>query len=110
MRRRWLVTSGTAAVLTLVLSTGPQPHAQDSPIFAAMQDELKRSMAELRLPGEPPPYYIAYEIDETSSTRAVAQLGGLVDNSSGHTRSLRVEVRVGDYAFDSSRFIAQGLG
>jgi predicted Zn-dependent protease len=116
MRMRSLVTSGPA-VLTLalsllfvfLLSPAPRPHAQDSPIFAAMQDELKRSMAELRLPGEPAPYYIGYEIDDTSSMRAVAELGGLVDDSSSRSRSLRVEVRVGDYAFDSSRFIAQGL-
>src|SRR5947209_11627796 len=109
MRMRWLAAFGSAALLTVILSNSARPYAQDSPIFAAMQDELKRSMAELRLPGEPPPYYISYEIDENASTRAVAQLGGLVDNSSAHGRSLRVEVRVGDYGFDSSRFIAQGL-
>jgi predicted Zn-dependent protease len=108
--RRLVLTAGAALALTLVVSPSPAPRAQDSPIFAAMQDELKRSMAELRLPGEPAPYYIAYEINETSTMRAVARLGGLVDESSTRGRSLRVEVRVGDYTFDSSRFITQDRG
>ena len=110
MRARPIVTAALAAILTLVLSPAPSPRAQDSPIFRAMQDEMKRSMAELRLPGEPAPYYIAYEISETTTMRAVATLGGLVDESTSRGRSLRVEVRVGDYAFDSSRFITQDRG
>ncbi|MGB7219505.1 MAG: metallopeptidase TldD-related protein [Vicinamibacterales bacterium] len=110
MRARPIATAALATVLTLVLSPAPGPQAQDSPIFRAMQDEMKRSMAELRLPGEPPPYYIAYEISETTTMRAVARLGGLVDESNTRGRSLRVEVRVGDYAFDSSRFITQDRG
>ena len=36
--------------------------------MAAMRDELKRSMAELRLKDEPAPYYIDYEIDDVSTT------------------------------------------
>ena len=36
--------------------------AQESPTVSAMQDEMKRSMAQLRMKGEAAPYYIAYEV------------------------------------------------
>jgi predicted Zn-dependent protease len=37
----------------------------------------------------------------------VARLGGLLDDSVGRSRTLQVDVRVGDYTFDSSRFVVQ---
>ena len=105
-----LAATIVTAILTVVLAPMPAPHAQDSPLLAAMQDEMKRSMAELRLKGEPAPYYIEYEIDDVASMRAIARLGGVVDDLSSHGRTLRVQVRVGDYAFDSSRFLTQNNG
>ena len=38
------------------------------------------------------------------------RLGAIVENPPRRTRTLRVEVRVGDYTFDSSRFVVQGFG
>src|SRR5688572_13647201 len=38
------------------------------------------------------------------------RLGSIVENPPRRTRTLRVEVRVGDYTFDSSRFVMQGFG
>jgi hypothetical protein len=88
----------------------PAPHAQESPIIAAMRDELKRSMEQLRLKDEPSPYYIDYEIDDIATTRVIARLGSLLDDTSTRSRTLYVDVRVGDYTFDSSRFVVQGRG
>ena len=84
--------------------------AQDSPTLAAMQDEMKRSMAELRMKGEAPPYYIAYEVLDRTVSDVSGRLGSLVENPPRRARTLRVEVRVGDYTFDSSRFVVQGFG
>jgi hypothetical protein len=75
-----------------------------------MRDELKRAMADLRLKDEPAPYYIDYEIDDVSTTRVIARLGALLDDTVSRSRTLYVDVRVGDYAFDSSRFVIQGRG
>jgi predicted Zn-dependent protease len=75
-----------------------------------MRDELKRSMAELRMKGEAPPYYISYEVLDRTMTDVSGRLGAIVENPPRHTRTLRVEVRVGDYTFDSSRFVVQGFG
>ena len=75
-----------------------------------MQDEMKRSMAELRMKGEAAPYYIAYEVLDRTMADVSGRLGAIVENPPRRTRTLRVEVRVGDYTFDSSRFVVQGFG
>ena len=89
-----------------ILPAPPKKSSHESPLLAAMQDELKRSMADLRMTDQPAPYYIAYEIDDTSTSRVLARLGALVDDTTTRGRMLRVDVRVGDYTFDSSRFIS----
>jgi hypothetical protein len=76
----------------------------------AMADELARSMASLKLPDQPPPYYIEYEVQDRASTRITARLGALVEDLAGHSRVLRVGVRVGGYDFDSSLFNAPATG
>lgn len=78
--------------------------------MAAMQDEMKRSMAELRMKGEAAPYYIAYEVLDRTMSDVSGRLGAIVENPPRRTRTLRVEVRVGSYTFDSSRFVVQGFG
>jgi hypothetical protein len=84
--------------------------AAESPLTLAMRDELKRSMSDLRLKDQPSPYYIEYEIEDRAVTRVTARLGTILDDLSSRSRSLRVEVRVGDYNFDSSLFNAPGRG
>jgi predicted Zn-dependent protease len=100
------VVVSTVAALLLVQN----PRAQDSPTLAAMRDEMQRSMAELRMKGEAPPYYIAYEVLDRTISDVSGRLGAIVDNPPRRARTLRVEVRVGDYTFDSSRFVVQGFG
>ena len=104
---RLLITATTTFVLTVAALT---PRAQDSPILSAMSDELARSMKELRLRDQPDPYYIEYEVWDRVQTRVTARLGALVDDLKARTRTLRVNVRVGSYDFDSSLFNAPGMG
>ena len=103
-------TLAVAAVLVLILPLAQPPQAQDSPIFTAMQDEMARSMRDLRLADQPSPYYIEYEVRDRAATRVTARLGALVEDLNLHNRTLRVAVRVGDYAFDSSLFNAPIAG
>jgi len=86
------------------------PRAQDTPIMAAMADELARSMKELRLKDQPAPYYIEYEVWDRAQTRVTGRLGALTEDLNGRGRTLRVGVRVGSYDFDSSLFNAPGVG
>ena len=82
----------------------------DSPVLGALKGELARSIADLKMSGEPGPYYIAYTVTDATETAARAMLGALVENRTSRARVFRSDVRVGDYAFDSSRFITGGLG
>jgi hypothetical protein len=95
-------------VICALAMTGPSWGAQDDPVIAALQDELQRSMSTLRLEGQPAPYYIAYQLDDISSRALTARLGEIANDNPGHSRVLSVEVRVGDYDFDSSRFNSPG--
>jgi predicted Zn-dependent protease len=99
----------TCALVILVI-LGVNAPAQEAPTVAAMRDEMARSMAELRMKGEAAPYYIAYEVLDRTISDYSGRLGALVENPPRRTRTLRVEVRVGDYNFDSSRFVVQGFG
>ena len=101
-----------SAVVSAAFLCAPdrQLSAQDSPTLAAMHDEMQRSMAELRMKGEPAPYYIAYEVLDRTLSDVSGRLGAIIENRPRRSRTLRVEVRVGDYAFDSSRFVLQGFG
>ncbi len=102
---------GALAVASCLLATGTHPAAQgQSPIVTAMEAELARSMAGLRLKDEPAPYYISYEVEDRWGMRVSSQLGALLSNVAGRSRTLWVEVRVGDYTFDSSRFVTQTRG
>jgi predicted Zn-dependent protease len=104
--RTCLVAFGAMAILLT-----QSPFAQDSPLVAAMKDELARSMSGLRIKDEPPPYYIQYHVDETVTMRAAGRLGAVeVDEPASRLRTVSVEVRVGDYQFDSSRFVTQSRG
>src|SRR4029450_4427690 len=97
-------------LVCVVLLLGGRAPAQESPTMTALKDEMARSMAELRMKGEAPPYYIAYEVLDRTIADYSGRLGALVENVPRPTRTLRVEVRVGDYNFDSSRFVVQGFG
>jgi predicted Zn-dependent protease len=110
MRRAHLAAGAAAECLSLALTPTPPLGAQELPTLTAMQDELKRSIADLRLKDEPTPYYIAYEVEDVSDTNLESRLGAIVEDESRRIRALRVEVRVGDYAFDSSRFISGNRG
>jgi predicted Zn-dependent protease len=104
--------TGTAIVFAILswILVGLRVSAQPSPTMRAMQDEMQRSMAELRMKGEEPPYYIAYEVLHRTVSDVSGRLGSIVENTPRRARILRVEVRVGDYGFDSSRFAVQGFG
>lgn len=100
----------TRLVVIVLFLVSPRIRAQESPILAAMQDEMTRSMAELRIEGEAAPYYIEYEVLDRTVSDVSGRLGAIVQNPPRRTRTLRVEVRVGDYTFDSSRFVVRGIG
>lgn len=73
-----------------------------SPVLAAMQAELSRGMARLRLKGYEAPYFIAYAVRDYQQRSVGSRFGAPIDRSVGHTRQAWAEVRVGDYQFDNT--------
>src|ERR1035437_1207465 len=94
-----LALSSTALVTYAAI---PQDSAKDDPVLRAMQAELDREQAQLLLPGMQRPYFIEYRLDDFSTYEAVANYGALVREEAGHQRIVRVTVRIGSYATDSS--------
>src|SRR5262245_3181091 len=105
------ISAGTIAIVAVALLwTGLPSAQQDTPTMSAMRDELDRSMSLLRIKDQPAPYYIEYEVEDRAATRVTARLGAIAEDLTGKGRTLRVEVRVGDYNFDNSLFNAPNFG
>jgi TldD protein len=73
----------------------------NDPLLNAMKQELEREKG-LLLPGMQRPYFVEYRLDDINTYEAVANYGALTQEVSNHQRIIRVTVRIGDYAADSS--------
>lgn len=83
---------------------GKATAAGESAIMTAAEAEMKRAMAGLRLPDQPPPYLVKVEALDGNVATASASFGVLTSYDAGPYRTLRSEVRVGSYALDNSNF------
>ncbi|GMU60710.1 MAG: hypothetical protein AMXMBFR34_24730 [Myxococcaceae bacterium] len=92
----------THALLLAALLTAKPPPDPRQDLLDAMVAELGRSMSELKLKENKPPYFIAYQVKDFDSREVGARYGALFQDISFHDRKLFVDVRVGDYGFDSS--------
>ncbi len=72
------------------------------PLLDALQAELARNSAALRLDDYPNPYFVAYQLLDEEQFELGAKRGALYSDKRGRQRNLYVEVRVGDYALDNS--------
>jgi hypothetical protein len=99
---RWRIAAGITLVIAASASVA---RAQEVPLLRAMQEEMTRAMAGLRVKDQPPPYYIAYTVTDAASARMQATLGSLLMYQTQRLKVVWVEVRVGDHALDSSRFL-----
>ena len=86
----------------LLLALPAEAVAEQSELLEAMHAELERSMTVL---GEEPvpPYFISYEVTEKDTVSVSSAFGRLTNSSQRRSRSLDVDLRVGDYALDNSR-------
>ena len=71
-------------------------------MIGAMVSELDRAMGSLGDEHYPAPYYIAYAVKDQRIHVLAAKHGALLLDDTDHARDAHVDVRVGDYAFDSS--------
>ncbi|MCB9528258.1 MAG: TldD/PmbA family protein [Myxococcales bacterium] len=71
-------------------------------ILDAMRAELDRNTARLRVDEYETPYFISYRVVERDGVTIEARFGAVVTDDRELDRVAAVDVRVGDYAFDSS--------
>jgi TldD protein len=74
-------------------------------IGRALDEEIKRAMQVLTAKGDPDPYFLSYQVHELKTAEMAASLGALQYSSGDKQRLLDIELRVGDYAFDSTHQI-----
>ncbi len=91
-----------------LMSFGQGGTASDNVVIKAMNDELQRSVAELRLGNLDKPYFIQYVVHDEEEYSAEATFGALTSSDNSHRRYVQVQVRVGSYEFDNTEFVAAG--
>lgn len=89
----------TLLLLTLLAAAPEDPRR---PLLDAMAAELARSQQELHLKDDKGPYFISYQLKDFDQRELTARYGALFADNAFRERTLRVDVRVGSYAFDSS--------
>ena len=75
--------------------------AKRSPLLAAMQLELDRSLKVLSAQ-DPPAYYIGYTITDTNRVNVSGSNGALLSSDENRSRYLEVSVRTGSYDLDNT--------
>ncbi len=80
----------------------PERANQRKRLLDVMGKELNRSTAKLKIEGFDAPYYIEYRLHQNQTYAVVARFGAPIDSASDQRHTLAVDVRVGDYEFDSS--------
>lgn len=76
-----------------------------TPLTKILSSELDRNFAILKQKGDPPPYFMAYEVTETEGDALEASHGSLDGENHTHVRQLDVTVRTGDAKFDNYRVV-----
>jgi predicted Zn-dependent protease len=75
--------------------------AQEDIVLKALQDEINRNLADLRLPDHEKPFFIMYGIVDQKTYSFSASLGSLTRSSDNHNRyRSTARVLVGDYSFN----------
>ncbi len=82
----------------------------NSTLVQALRDEMQRSIRDLKLENQSPPYYLAYRVVDENRIEIKASYGGLISSNELRSRDLYVDLRVGSKQLDNSNFICQISG
>jgi len=84
--------------------------AQPPVLLDIMSGELNRNFSVLKEKGDPPPYFLSYEITEEEHQSVSASLGTVDFSGGGKSRVLDVSVRVGSPKLDNYHHVRGGRG
>jgi TldD protein len=79
------------------------------PVLRALQAELARSKAQLKMDNVGAPFYVEYRVFDVEQFEASAAFGALREQNRTRLRLLRALVRIGDYKIDSYYGSGQGV-
>jgi len=99
-----------AMLVAVAFGTGVAAAQASDVETRALHDEMQRSVKELHLDQHPQPYFIAYKIVDVEQMEARASFGALTNSATTKSRMLSVDVRIGDYNFDSSNYVNRSAG
>ncbi len=80
----WYAESTVRTLIALVL--GISYASAQAPLTRILASELDRNFTILKKKGDPPPYFMAYEVTETESDVLSASRGALVGQNHAHIR------------------------
>ncbi len=102
MKTRMALTLALLALLAPAARAGDDARGEASgELLRALQDEMARSM-KLHLPEMSAPFYIGYAVTDLENENLLSEYGGVVEHSRWRSRSLDVDLRVGDRMLGSS--------
>jgi hypothetical protein len=104
MAALFLISPGSARAQAKAAATD----AASDPVLRALQAELTRSKAQLKMENVDSPFYIEYRVFDVDQFEASAAFGALREQSRSRLRVLRAVVLLGDYKVDS--FFDRGQG
>lgn len=87
--------------LTLLLAAVTAASAQPPFLLDTLTQELNRNFSVLKQKGEPPPYFLSYEVTEMEYRGVSGTLGTIESTNDDKERVLDVTVRVGDSKLDN---------
>jgi TldD protein len=104
----FLCVLGLTALLATVAQAAPPPDTQvkKSPLLAALETELERSMKTFKAQ-EPPAYYLGYTITDTQRADVSGSNGALLNSAEARNRWLEVSVRTGSYETDDTHKVGE---
>jgi predicted Zn-dependent protease len=113
----WLASTVAAAASPSAEQAGQQrpapqaarTQAQPAPMMQTLEQELEREMAVLSK-ADPPAYYIGYTVTESNRANVSGSNGALLSSTTGQSRWLEAQVRVGSYELDNTRRVAGERG
>ena len=103
-----VILLGTVASATLQLAQAapPDTQAKRSPLLAALQAELDRSMKTLGTL-DPPAYFLGYTVTDSQRVNVSGSNGALLSSDEARNRWLEVSVRTGSYNLDNSHKVGE---
>jgi predicted Zn-dependent protease len=95
---RVLASTGFLLAAALCADAPPAP----SIVLSTAKDELSRCLNQLKKQ-QVPPYFLSYEIVDSTSVNVNGSFGTLMNSGQNHRRQLLIDLRVGDYQLDNTR-------